>query len=171
MKYPTVLAGLCFALITFVPTASAQYEDDTKTVDSTIESLYEVISGDANVERDWDRFRNLFTSNAQLIPIAVQPDSTFPVFYSPEEYIEVAGPYLLSNGFFEKEVARQTEDYGHMVHAFSTYEAFHTSKDTEPFMRGINSIQLMNNGERWFVINIMWEQERPDNQIPGKYLE
>ena len=38
-------------------------------------------------------------------------------------------------------------------------------------MRGINSIQLMNDGERWWVKNIYFTQETPANQIPKKYLK
>jgi len=38
-------------------------------------------------------------------------------------------------------------------------------------MRGINSFQLMNDGKRWWVINIYWQAETPDNKIPEKYLK
>ena len=151
--------------------ARAQYALDTESVDSIMEALYDVISGPANQERDWDRFRNLFIEEGKLIPIRVTPDTTHPVVWSVETYIERAGPQLKRNGFFEKEISRKTEEYGHIVHAFSTYESFRTLQDPEPFMRGINSIQLMHNGERWFIVNIMWDSERPDQIIPDKYLE
>jgi hypothetical protein len=37
-------------------------------------------------------------------------------------------------------------------------------------MRGINSIQLWNDGKRWWIVNIFWQSETPDNPIPEKYL-
>ena len=37
-------------------------------------------------------------------------------------------------------------------------------------MRGINSIQLMNDGERWWIINIFWMQESEEHPIPEAYL-
>jgi hypothetical protein len=37
-------------------------------------------------------------------------------------------------------------------------------------MRGINSIQLLNDGERWWVINIYWTQESDEKAIPEEYL-
>ncbi|MDO5968853.1 hypothetical protein Q4Q35_03455 [Flavivirga aquimarina] len=40
----------------------------------------------------------------------------------------------------------------------------------KPFMRGINSIQLLNDGDRWWVINIYWTQETEAKTIPIKYL-
>lgn len=173
MNHPTIVRNfaIILALLFIVPSANAQYENDTKTVDSTLEALYDVISGPAGEARDWDRFRNLFVADAKLIPIAVRPDSTFPFFLGVEDYITRAGAGLEQNGFFEKEVSRKTEEYGHMVHAFSTYESFRTAEETEPFMRGINSIQLMHNGDRWYVVNIMWDAERPGQEIPDKYLD
>lgn len=32
------------------------------------------------------------------------------------------------------------------------------------------SIQLMNDGEHWWVINIYWMQESQENPIPDEYL-
>ena len=42
--------------------------------------------------------------------------------------------------------------------------------DAQPFMRGINSIQLYNDGTRWWVVSVYWEAEGPDNPLPAKYL-
>jgi hypothetical protein len=56
------------------------------------------------------------------------------------------------------------------VHVFSTYEARQKADDPKPFMRGINSIQLFNDGKRWWVVSILWQSESPDNPLPEKYL-
>jgi hypothetical protein len=39
-----------------------------------------------------------------------------------------------------------------------------------PYARGVNSIQLLNDGQRWWIINIYWMQESEENPIPEKYL-
>lgn len=96
--------------------ALAQYEEDTKTVTSTIEALYEVISGPAGQERDWDRFNNLFYAGANLIPVGVTPDSVFVNILTYDQYEAVAGQWLVDNGFFEIELSRTEERYGHIVH-------------------------------------------------------
>ncbi len=44
------------------------------------------------------------------------------------------------------------------------------AEDPEPFSRGINSFQLMNDRQRWWIVTIYWEAESPDNPIPQKYL-
>ena len=74
------------------------------------------------------------------------------------------------SGFFEKEVARRVERFGNIAHVFSTYESRRHADDPQPFARGINSIQLMNDRNRWWVVTVFWQAERPENPIPAKYL-
>ena len=145
---------------------------DVKSMDAIIAALYEVISGPAGQQRDWDRMRNLFVPGARLIPAVYRPDSV-PTLrqLSVEDYITRAGPMLEKNGFFETEIARQVDQYGGVAQAFSTYESRHKAEDPAPFVRGINSIQLFNDGQRWWVVTVLWEGERPDNPIPEKYLK
>ena len=35
-----------------------------------------------------------------------------------------------------------------------------------PFGRGINSIQLFHDGDRWWVVSVLWDNERPGNPLP-----
>jgi hypothetical protein len=51
----------------------------------------------------------------------------------------------------------------------SAYESKHTAQDAKPFTRGVNSIQLLDAGDRWYVVTVFWDVERPDNPIPGEY--
>jgi hypothetical protein len=67
-------------------------------------------------------------------------------------------------------MSRKTEAYGSLVHAYSTYKAYHSKTDAEPFARGINSIQLMNDGQRWWVVSIYWLAETEALPLPKKYL-
>jgi hypothetical protein len=108
-----------------------------------------------------------------LIPPGKNPQSG--VFgaraLTPEDYIKRTEPVFEKDGFHERELARRTEQYGNIVHAFSTYEAFRKKDDKKPFLRGINSFQLMNDGQRWWIITIFWEAETPQNPLPKKYLK
>ena len=115
--------------------------------------------------------RSLFAPGARLIPTGRRQDGTYNMRnWDVEQYIATAGVGLETNGFFEREIARRTERYGNVVHAFSTYETRRAATDATPFMRGINSIQLFNDGSRWYVLTIFWEAERPTTPIPAKYL-
>jgi hypothetical protein len=51
------------------------------------------------------------------------------------------------------EISRRTKRFGSVAHLFSTYESRH-AKDEKPFARGINSIQLMNDGKRWWIVTV-----------------
>ena len=169
MKQSIILLVFCL-----ISNSAFSQEDSlakVQTLDSTIETLYGVISGEAGEKRDWDLFRFLFTADAQLIPSG--PNQEGKIGYrsvTPDGYIETSGERLETNGFFEKEIYRVTETFGSVTHVFSTYESYNTTADEKPFTRGINSIQLMNDGERWWILNIYWTGETESNPIPEKYL-
>lgn len=144
---------------------------DVASVESIIAALYDVISGPAGQDRDWDRFRSLFTSGARLIVAAPAQNGRVPSRnMTVEEYVSSADPFLKRDGFWEREIAHRVERYGNVAHVFSTYESRVNSADSPPFSRGINSIQLATNGDRWWVVTILWDFERPGNPIPREYL-
>ena len=146
---------------------------DVESLDSIMKAVYEVISGDAGKLRDWDRFRSLFHKDARLIPSGknAQTGVIGARVLTPEDYVKNSGPYLEKNGFHEREIARHVDRYGNIAQVFSTYASFHKSDDKDPFMRGINSFQLLNDGKRWWVVTIYWQQETPENLIPKEYLK
>jgi len=164
-----VFAALGSSLAVAQPTTGPR-ASDTTSPDAIIAALYDVISGPAGQARDWDRFRGLFAPGARLIPAAPRQDGSIPVALSPDEYIKRANDSLLK-GFFEREVSKKVDGFGTILHVFSTYESKRAATDEKPFARGINSIQLMQHGGRWWVVTVLWDQERPDNPIPAKYLE
>jgi hypothetical protein len=145
---------------------------DVSSPDAIIKALYDVISGPAGQKRDWNRMRSLFVPHARLIPTRVRADSAADaIVLSVDDYISRAGPGLEQNGFFERELARKTESFGSIMHVFSTYDSKRTAQDEKPFARGINSIQLLRDGNRWWVVSVFWDSERPGNPIPEKYLK
>lgn len=145
---------------------------DVASVDAIIAALYDVISGPAGARRDWTRFRSLMAPNARLMPTRPQPNGKAEVvMWSADDYVNSAEARLEQMGFFEREVHRVVESYGNITHVFSTYESRRTADLSEkPFARGINSIQLLRDGDRWWVVGIFWDAERPGNEIPAKYL-
>jgi hypothetical protein len=150
--------------------ATGPRASDTASPEAIVTALYDVISGPAGQARDWDRFRGLFAPGARLIPAAPRQDGSVPVALSPDDYIKRANDALLK-GFFEREVSKKVDGFGTILHVFSTYESKRAATDEKPFARGINSIQLMQHGGRWWIVSVLWDQERPDNPIPPKYLE
>jgi len=147
---------------------------DVASIDAIITAAYDVISGSSGKKRDWDRERSLYYPGARLIPTA-KPGAIGDLDLEPqildvEGFIARVEPYFAEHGFFEKEIARHTEQFGHIAHVWSTYESRHNADDPEPFMRGINSIQLFYDDNRWWILNIYWQQESPQDSIPKEYL-
>ena len=152
-----------------VPAAQAE---DVSSVDGIVAALYDVISGPAGEKRNWDRFRSLFIPEGKLIATGFPPgsDRAGARVLSVEDYVNQSGPMLEERGFFEREIGRSTEQFQNIAHAFSTYESRWTP-DGEVFQRGINSIQLIWDGERWWIMNIMWRGVGPEVEIAREYLK
>ena len=149
---------------------------DVASIDAIMAAAYDVISGPAGKERDWDRERSLFFPAARLIPtsgkagVANKTSQLEPQVLDVDGYIARTREYLEKTGFFETEIARRTEQFGSIAHVWSTYESRHARDDAKPFMRGINSIQLFFDGDRWWIVSIYWQHESAADSIPAKYL-
>ena len=161
-------------------------DPEVSSLEGILAAVYAYISGAAGQQRDWERMRRLFAPGARLMPTTpVRPQGTTPD--SPLTGDEPHAAQVLDfegfvarstrffeeseSGFFERESARRVEAYGHLAHVWSTYESRHNADDPEPFSRGINSIQLMNDGTRWWILSILWEAETPRTPLPEKYLK
>lgn len=163
-----LLCGLFSAFVSFGQ-SEAKYNSDVATIEAVIAALYESISGEKGQERDWKRFRNLFIPEARLVWSGTRDGNFGYRIMTPEEYIQNSGKSLVENGFFETEIHRVQEVYGSLAHVWSTYESRRSAADEKPFMRGINSIQLMHDGQRWWIVQVYWLGETKDNPLPKEY--
>ncbi len=133
---------------------------DVATLDGILHALYEVISGRAGQPRDWDRFRSLFLPGGRLMPVVSIPGEKPRVrLLSPEDYIRRVEPILATEDFCERESGRQVETFGQVAHVLSHYESLR-SPNGAPFERGSNSLQLFNDGSRWWIVSVMWNSSR-----------
>lgn len=152
----------------------ADVTEDVVSVDAIITSLYESISFLPGTQPDYERLKSLFHPQGRLIPPKADKDPhvhalDVETFVSrSREFVVISG--LEKRGFIEKEVRRIPESFGTIVHVFSTYETRYTPADSSPLQRGINSIQLVKEGGRWWVLSVLWDIERVKVQIPPKYL-
>jgi len=151
---------------------------DVDTPEHLVAALYDVISGPAHHPRDWNRMRSLFVPGARLIPVRIEPGTpnlktspnTDVLFLGIDDYIARASARMEADGFFEHSIHNETESFGNIVSVWSTYESRHALRDATPFARGINSIQLLKDGGRYWVVDVYWDAERPESPIPPKYL-
>ena len=138
------------------------YPSDVATLDAILNALYETVSGPVGQPRDWDRFRSLFLPGGRLMPIVSFPGEKADVrFLSTEDFIHRVEPIFASEDFWERETSRQTETVGHFAHVLSFYESLRCPSGP-PFERSVNSIQLLNDGLRWWIVNVMWNTSRAE---------
>jgi hypothetical protein len=148
---------------------------EAASIDAIVQALYAGVSHTPKDEPDWSRLRTIVAPGGRLIP-PQRPGSEL-VFLSAEDFIERVSKGIATRraggtekGFSEREIARKTDCYGNMCQLFSTYESRFTAADPKPFARGINAIQVVKDGNRWWIVNVLWDQETAEKPIPAAYL-
>jgi hypothetical protein len=144
---------------------------DVASADAIIAALYDANTVLVDQKQGADRFRSLFVPGARLMPTLRPPNGKGIIgIQTVDDYVRRASSGPPRHGFSEREIARTSEAFGNIMQVFSTYEARRDSADTRP-TRGINSIQLFNDGARWWVVGVLWDNERPGKPIPAAFLE
>jgi hypothetical protein len=149
---------------------------DAASVDAIVAALYGSVSHGADASPDFDRMRRIFLYVGMLVPpkAAGADFRALDVDQFAERYEKSVAARKEkgepATGFFEREISRRTDCFGNICQVFSTYESRHSATDATPFQRGINSIQLLRDGNRWWIASVVWDVERADNPIPAAYL-
>ena len=141
---------------------------DVGTIDRLIKTFYNVISGPAGQPRQWARDRTLYTPDVRFISMDVRNGKPHATIMTHQEFVDRSDRGLVTQGFYEEEIHRVTRKFGNTTHVFSTY----VMKDgnRREIGRGVNSIQLFWDGDRWWISGVAWDDERPDNPIPPDLL-
>jgi hypothetical protein len=138
--------------------------EDVETLDGLMKASYEVVSGEKGTPRQWQRDMSLHHPNAvySFPPRSGEKQLTLTL----EEFHGETDKLVLADGFFESEIAREVFQYGNMAHVLSSYET-RTEKNGPVVARGINSIQLYNDGKRWWIVSWVFDREKEGNKIPA----
>jgi hypothetical protein len=153
------LIALIFFLL-FISTAikanevnSSEYMDDWKSPESIISALYQTISAEPGVQRNWVRFRELFFDNAEML-MTIQSSQFSGIIASDiETLITQTDSAYGKTGFHEVEIAQKIIKYGHMANVYSSFEIKLKALDDKPLMKGLNHFQLLFDGDRWWIIS------------------
>jgi len=176
---PSVLA----LLVAAPPTLHAQSNRSTQadpadvaSPEALISAAYEAISRAPGEPSDWDRFRSLHLPGAVLVPATEQTDGAFRPM-SVDEFIAWAEAWLqeampigseADTGFFEREIHAVSERYGDIVQVMSTYATGIHGGEPQP--AGVNSMQLVFDGQRWWMVSVIWDEIPGAGPIPAKYM-
>ena len=143
--------------------------DDVRSAVAIVKASYDAISGPPGQNLDLDRFRSLFLPQAQLMSVSEKDGQTVARAMNVKEFTDMITARIGKDGHVEHEIAERLELYGNIAHAWSSYESRKTPGDSQ-VTRGINSIQLMNDGKRWWISGAQWQHETAQTPIPAKYL-
>lgn len=135
--------------------------------ESLVRALYAIVSGPANSAKDWARLARLHAPGAMITP--TQHRSTITFAAAPQalpKFIELNERLFAKCGFHEREIFQRVERFGHIAHVWSGYET-REQPDGPVQSRGINSFQLLNDGQRWCVLSATWDTETPGHPIPA----
>jgi hypothetical protein len=150
---------------------------DGASIDSILAALYQSVSHGSDAEPDWNRMRGIVLPVGMFIPPKKANEDIFTVLDVDafQERVRKGAAAMKAKGestaFNEREVSRHADCFGNVCQVFSTYEGRRAASDETPFVRGINSIQLVKDGKRWWIASVVWDTERSDNPIPADYLK
>jgi len=149
---------------------NAQVEDKrTQTIEGTVNGVLDIISGEIGEERDWDAFRNLFAPTAQTIVVNPKaPPHSQIMSMNIEEFIRYIGPMYAKDGFLEVETGITINEFNGIANVFQSYEAKNLKGNYEE--KGINSLQLVYNQDRWWIVSVTWTNADKNNPIPNEFL-
>ena len=141
-------------------------------IDATLAALYQAFSFDKGKEPEWSVMRSLFLEGASFVdPIS---DATQPRAIGVEAFITnfreaVKSAPAFRDGFRERLVAARVDHFGHVAHAYVTFEGF-VPGERRARTRGVDSIQLVLSGTRWMVASFTTQYEKRDLPLPSRFL-
>ena len=135
--------------------------------ETLIRALYEIVSGPADGAKDWARLKRLHAPGAIITP--TQHGSTIPFAAAPQalsKFVELNERLFSDRGFYEREIFQRVQRFGHIAHVWSGYET-REHLDGPVQRRGINSFQLLSDGQRWCVLSATWDTDTSDHPMPS----
>jgi hypothetical protein len=133
--------------------------------ESLVRALYAIVSGPANSAHDWARLERLHAPGAIITPTQHRGAVAFAA--APQAlsgFIELNKRLFAHRGFQEREIFQRVQRFGHIAHVWSGYETREHS-DGSVEGRGINSFQLLNDGQRWCVLSATWDTDSTEHPM------
>ena len=140
--------------------------EDVGTIEGIVKASYETISGGAGVARQWGRDRTLFDPNSRSVAVEVDEKTGAVIARgsTEQEFADEADASMVKDGFTERELKHVIKRFGNVATVLSSYEG--TVASGKVITRGVNIFQLYFDGKRWWILSMVWDEERPGNPIP-----
>jgi hypothetical protein len=164
-----ILTAAAFASAAHAQAPAAEACPSTASLEELVKAIDAGVTGLADKDRTC--FRALFLPDARLTPLAKNTEGGFaPHILTVDGWIE-AVKKRTGASLYEHQIKVSTQVYGHLAHLWSTYETrVEVDGKVQSNVKGINSIQAVNDGKSWKIQEIVWEAETPAETIPKEYL-
>ncbi len=171
--------GLCLLLGTVLAVSFSPAQEppgarpqDVASIDALVTASYAAISHPAGKSADLQRFQSLFQPGAQLFNVSDQNGRPAIRAGTIEQITKMLqSTQHHERAHFEKEIARRTQRFGNVAHVWSTYQSTDTEQSRRTYVRGINSISLVKDSGRWWIVSAQWTNETKARPIPPQYLQ
>jgi len=162
-------------LLAVVGGAAAEEElakPDLSTVEGVVTALYQAVSFPPGSEPEWATLRTLLLPNA-VIAQPVRGSDEVELLSVDEfigRFIDDLDTYKMrETGFYETIARVERTRFGRIAQCFVVFEPRTDPGSAEPLGRGVDSIELIRTGDRWWIAAITTEFERPGREMPATF--
>jgi hypothetical protein len=143
-------------------------EDIFLNPESLVRGLYSAVSIKAGQAHDWDHVRKFFAPQAVL---AVRKSPTTMELITVEEFVQwfvddVEKFKMGQRGFEETVEKLKLTEFGDMAHCFVVYRARLMTPEDSPGQFGLDSLGLMRNDGRWWIVSLTNDVVTPKRPLP-----
>jgi fructose-1,6-bisphosphatase len=168
MKSKLVVAsviGLFVCSVINSQTLDENYGKDVQSIATIIDAYYDVVSGSS--EDPWQFERDSYIHSKNAIITRLDENGNAESHALEAEYIPLA--LAPKEDFYEKELKRTVSQFGNIAQVWSAFE-IRTDPEIATIVRGLNSIQLRYENERWFIDSWTCEMEHSKNPLVAQFL-
>ncbi|HET9641206.1 MAG TPA: hypothetical protein VFP12_18600 [Allosphingosinicella sp.] len=145
--------------------------EEFATIDALMKALYSSISGPPGGQ-DFELSRRLYHPDVRLVRTRLDEAGRPVAFsFSADRYEANAKALLADTPFYEVETERRTVRFGNVAQVFSAYEARTEPEGGERIKRGMNCAHLFNDGKRWWLMHLIWDDEREGVEVPREVFD
>ncbi len=166
MKTYTALICIFVCNLIFGQTINEKYAEDVLSIDAIINAYYDVVSGSSEDPWQYERDRYIHSKNAVITRLNENGKAESRTLEA--EYIPLA--LAPKENFYEKELKRTVTHFGNLAQVWSAFE-IRTDPSTATTNRGLNSIHLHYEGNRWFIDSWTCEMETGKTSFLGDFLK
>jgi len=147
---------------------------DFTTVDSVVEALYRGVSFSPGGGPDYELIRALFhprgyvTAPKEDTAGSITPTTVDQFVIRLDASLKAEG--IFDVGAMEQEINRRTLIFRRIAHVFSSYQFTLLGSNT-PLARGINTLQLVYDSDRWWILSLSWDRAKPGESLVVQSFE